>query len=75
MRQWLIDIRKQCGMTQLEVARSTGIARSYYTRIERGDYHLPVSTAMQIAAVLGFDWQLFYPDAADNTPTPPAPHQ
>lgn len=66
MRQWLIDLRKQSGMTQLQVAQSTGIARSYYTRIERGDYHLPVNTAMQIAAVLDFDWQMFYQEYIDE---------
>jgi putative transcriptional regulator len=64
MREWLKEIRKNKRMTQNEVAKSAGLSRAYYTRIEcniRGQ-KLPVSTAQHIAKVLNFNWQQFYDD-------------
>lgn len=60
MRSWLIMKRKEKGKTQLQVAQEAGIARSYLTRIENGDYKVPVETAMKISKVLEFDWTEFY---------------
>lgn len=60
MRSWLIMKRKEKGKTQLQVAQEAGIARSYLTRIENGDYKVPVETAMRISKVLEFDWTEFY---------------
>lgn len=47
-------------MTQENVAEKSGISRVYYTRIENGDYNVPVDTAKKIAEALGFDWTRFY---------------
>lgn len=59
---WLLEVRNNEGMTQAEVAEKSGISRAYYTQIELGERgrKLPVATAKKIAAVLGFDWRLFY---------------
>jgi transcriptional regulator with XRE-family HTH domain len=60
MRSWLIDKRKAQNFTQEDVAEKSGISRSYYTRIENGEYRVPQKTACKIATALNFDWTLFY---------------
>ena len=52
--------RKQMDMTQEEVASKAGIARTSYTNIETGSRRPSVDVAKRIAAVLGFDWVLFF---------------
>lgn len=59
-REWLNAIREKHCMTQENVAEKSGISRVYYTRIENGDYNVPVDTAKKIAEALGFDWTRFY---------------
>jgi putative transcriptional regulator len=62
--QWLIDIRNALDMTQEEVADRAGIGRSWYTKIENGS-NPGHKTAKSIAAVLGFDWTLFFEQNCD----------
>lgn len=62
IRQWLKNIRIEKGMTQKGVAEKVNIAQPSYHQIECGDNNPSVETAQKIAAVLGFDWTLFYPD-------------
>ena len=66
MSDWLVELRKSKGLTQEVTAQKAHIARSYYTRIELGDYRLPVGTAMRIAEALDFDWVRFYETPADS---------
>ena len=66
MRLWLIEKRKHLGLTQEEVSRAAGISRSYYARIECGDFELPPKTAKKIADVLLFDWTEFYSEAKEH---------
>lgn len=58
----LKELRKQKSLTQEEVSERIGITRSSYTNIENGERRPSVETAKKIAAVLGFDWTLFFPD-------------
>ena len=58
----IATMRKQANITQEEIAKKAGIARSSYTNIENGERRPSVETAKKIAAVLGFDWTLFYED-------------
>nr|WP_188498758.1 helix-turn-helix transcriptional regulator [Pullulanibacillus pueri] len=52
--------------TQAQVARLSGIERSYYTKIENGT--MPsVKVAQRIAKVLNFDWTLFFVENRDKT--------
>lgn len=60
MREWLVQLRKHKGFTQLEAAEKAGISRSYYSGIELGTRNVPVKTAKKVAAVLGFEWTLFF---------------
>lgn len=62
MRDWLVAIRKERGMTQKYVAEKIGLAQASYCTIEKGRTNPTVNTAKAIAAVLGFDWTLFYED-------------
>jgi transcriptional regulator with XRE-family HTH domain len=49
-------------MKQIEVAEKVGITQQMYWMIENGERRPSVETAKKIAAVLGFDWVLFFPD-------------
>ena len=62
IRQWLKDIRIEKKLTQKGVAEKVNIAQPSYHQIECGENNPSVDTAQKIAAVLGFDWTLFYPD-------------
>ena len=64
MRNWLIKIRSEAGLSQAKVAKAADIAQPYYCRLELGvkGTNLPVSTAKRIASVLNFDWTRFYDD-------------
>ncbi len=60
MRNWLIELRHDAGLTQEELATTCGISRQYYGFIESGDRNASVSVAKKIAAALGFSWQKFF---------------
>ncbi len=61
-RAWLQGIRERANKTHLEVAVEAGIKRAYYTMIENGTRTPSPAVAKKIAAVLGFDWTLFFED-------------
>lgn len=60
--KWLKHIRIDADMTQIEVASAVGITQQMYWMIENGERRPSVETAKKIAAVLGFDWTMFFPD-------------
>lgn len=54
--------RTEKNLTMRQVGENAGITESYYSMIENGDRRPSVETAKKIAAVLGFDWTMFYED-------------
>lgn len=60
MRDWLVAIRKDRGMTQKAVATEAGITGPSMCEIEKGDINPSVETAKRIAAVLDFPWTRFF---------------
>lgn len=60
MRTWLIAIRKQRGLTQVEVAEKVGISQPSLCDIERGVMSPRPDTAKKIAEVLDFNWTRFF---------------
>ena len=60
MREWLISIRKKKGYTIREAGLASGVSKSYYEKIERGERNVPVNTAKKIAKALGFSWEKFF---------------
>lgn len=62
MREWLRQIRLLKGLTEMQVAIASNIAQPFYHNIENGTKCPSVKTAKTIAAVLGFDWTLFFAD-------------
>ena len=62
MREWLILLRREKGLTQAQVAAMANISQSYYAEIESGarGKALKVPMAKAIAEALDFDWQRFY---------------
>lgn len=60
MRNWLISIRKDVGVTQKWVAEQAGISQASYCNIEKGEMNPAVQTAKAIAGALGFEWTRFY---------------
>ena len=69
MRCWLRTLREKAGMTQTQVAKAAGITKQMYSYIENGKRceSDKCDTEKAIAAVLGFDWTLFFPD--ENEPS------
>lgn len=52
-------IRKEKGMTQMELADKAGIHRAYIGHIERGEKNLSLSTLQKIAKALDKEiWEL-----------------
>ena len=62
MKKWLIAIRKEKGLSQVQVSEAVGISPPSYCNIENGERGIAVETAKKIANVLGFDWTRFYED-------------
>lgn len=62
MRQWLREKRMSRNLTQEKVAKQAGISRTMVTEVENGNAAPSVTVAKKIAAVLGFDWTLFFDD-------------
>ena len=56
-------------LTQQQLADLVGVDRTLISKIESGTSSPSVTTAKKIAAVLGFDWTLFYQDEDDLTKT------
>lgn len=63
--KWLKHIRIDADMKQVEVAKQVGISQQMYWLIENGVRRPSVKTAKKIAAVLGFNWTLFFPDEGE----------
>lgn len=67
MKEWLVAIREGQKMTQEMVADLVGIAQGTYSNIENGKRRPGVAVAKRIAAVLNFDWTLFFQDAEEES--------
>ena len=66
LKEWLKKVRLEKYGTQSAVAEAAGISVQMYNFIECGARQPSVRTAKRIADVLGFDWQLFFPDERGN---------
>ena len=62
VREWLIQIREERGLTQGAVASAAEIAQPSYFEIEKGISTPRPETAKKIGNVLGFPWMCFYDD-------------
>lgn len=51
--QILLDARKECGMTQSELAYKIGADKSYISRVERGLTVPSISTFYRMVAAMG----------------------
>ena len=52
--------RTEKNLTMRQVAEAAEISESFCSMIENGDRRPSVETAKKIAAVLGFNWTLFF---------------
>lgn len=66
MRTWLRSIREIKGYSEQKVASMTNISQPMYHCIEAGTKNPSVYTAQRIAKVLGFEWQLFFPEKKEG---------
>ncbi|HBP38661.1 MAG TPA: transcriptional regulator [Clostridiales bacterium] len=60
MRKWLVDRRKNRGMTQMDIAAKAGISRAYYTQLETGQRDPSIKVAIRLAEILDLEWTWFY---------------
>lgn len=56
----LKDIRKELNMTQEEIAKAMGVARSYVARVEKGETDIQLSSFFRMATALGVEVTLKY---------------
>ena len=68
-------LREQKGITQLELADQTGLARSYIGQIESGLKNASLETIVAIANSLGVSIEEFLKDSVDVTKTAAAPSE
>lgn len=54
MRVWLKNIRESKNISQMDVAKKSGISYPYYNFIENGERRPSPQVAQKIAKVLGF---------------------
>lgn len=59
-REWMVQQRKDLGMTQEQIARAIGISRSYYTEIENGTHTPSGKTALRISTFFNVDMSIFF---------------
>ena len=59
-REWLIQSRKEKGITQEELAELCDSTQMMISNIENGIRRPSPELAQKIASVLGFDWTKFY---------------
>jgi len=52
-RKTLLEIRKELGFTQEELANKVNISRAYYSNLEAGKHTPSLKTANNLAKVLG----------------------
>ncbi len=67
----LRKLRKQNGLTQIELARQIGIQQSDLSRMEKGEYRVSLDNLFKILSVFGLGVAEFF--AAEEAPAPP-PH-
>lgn len=60
MRQWLIDLRKDKGLTQEAMAEMLGVTQPSIGLWESGQRTPKPQAAKKVAEILGFDWTKFY---------------
>ena len=55
MREWLLNLRKEKGMTQLDVAKQLDISEAYFNYIENGERQKKMDIALvsKLSTVLG----------------------
>lgn len=66
VREWLIKIREEKGLSQGKVAALAGMSQPAYWEIEKGQTNPKPRTAKKIGAVLEFPWTRFFEDAAED---------
>ena len=62
----LKEIRKEKGITQQQLAESSGINQSQVARYESGERMPRPKVAQRIAKVLDFDWKELYEEESDD---------
>ncbi|GKV70232.1 transcriptional regulator [Sporosarcina sp. NCCP-2716] len=67
MRTWLKEKRLKSKMTQEQVAKKVGVARTTYAMYEQGERDPSVGVAVSIGDVLKFKWTLFFEDKVHET--------
>lgn len=56
----LLELRKEKGLSQKELADKTNISESYYCLIENKERRPSPEVAIRIGNILDFDWTTFF---------------
>ena len=63
MRDWLVEKRKESGLSQKAVCDAVNISQPTYWEYEHDICTPTVPVAKRIGSVLGFAWDKFYDDS------------
>ncbi|MBO5138715.1 MAG: helix-turn-helix transcriptional regulator [Bacilli bacterium] len=59
-RNWLIEFRKEKGLSLIDVAKKADVTQQFYYYIENGERRPSPEVAQKIADILGFNWTIFF---------------
>lgn len=62
MREFLIECRKNKGLTQLELAKQLGISEIYVRKLEHGTRNPSVNTMLKYEKFFGVSMKKLFPD-------------
>jgi transcriptional regulator with XRE-family HTH domain len=51
--EWLIQARKQLGLTQAQLAADLGLSRPFFNKMENGSKHIDIRTELSVRYLLG----------------------
>ena len=61
MREYLVDLRESCGLSQQDVSKNLNITSQYYSMIERGERQskMEITLAVQLSNIFNVSLQKF----------------
>lgn len=61
MREYLVGLREECGLSQQDVSKTLNISSQYYSMIERGERQpkMEITLAVQLSNIFNISVQKF----------------
>lgn len=66
VRQRLIQLREQCGLTQNGLAERAGVSQTHLRRVERGEADITIGHLQLLCDAMNITLKEFFEEAADT---------